>query len=332
MTRALGRPTALAPASTDASFRSYWRTGPIGATGRTLILMDAPPDREDIRPWIDVGSRLRSAGIAAPEVLAADAVQGFVLMGDLGATLYLDQLRDDPATADRLYGAALDALVTMQTEVPVRGLPRYNDARLAAELDLLPTWFLDRHLGVAANCEGLELFEATATALIAACNEQPRVFVHRDYHSRNLLELSPAGGNATPGVLDFQDAVCGPVAYDVVSLLRDCYIVWPQTQIAAWLEAYRQRLGGAGLDLAPSDLKRWFDLTGLQRHMKVLGIFARLNYRDDKPGYLADLPTVWNYVREVGQNYPETRAFVSWLSGQIADRELSRPLDEPCAH
>ncbi len=312
----------IRPASADASFRSYWR---IAGAGPTRIVMDAPPDKEDIGPWLDVAARLRQAGVHAPEVLAVDRAQGFVLMQDLGTRTYLPELRDN--TVDALYGDALDALLRMQATVDVAGLPVYDRARLVAEMELLPEWFLRRHLGFAPECEEWDVIEAAFTFLVHAAQEQPRAFVHRDFHSRNLLVLE-AGG---PGVIDFQDAVSGPLSYDLVSLLRDCYIEWDAERVDGWVEAYRIRLRAAHLldsEVDAQRFRRWFDLMGLQRHIKVLGIFCRLWYRDGKAQYLGDLPLVWRYAIGVARRYPELAAFASLLERALGARDITLPRTE----
>lgn len=312
--------TVPVPASADASFRSYYR---VARGDETFVVMNAPPDREDIRPWLDIGRRLRNAGLNAPEVLNADVVMGFVVMRDLGTRAFLDVL--DPGTVDALYHDAAQALVTMRRAVDGTGLPRYDAHRLRVEMELMPEWFLQRHLSVDPDCEGWECIESTFLALERAALIQPLTFVHRDYHSRNLM-LVP---DANPGIIDFQDAVLGPVTYDLVSLLRDCYIVWPEARVRAWAEDHRLRLAAEGLVDADRDSwQAWFDLMGLQRHVKVLGIFCRLWYRDGKPGYLADLPRVFDYVRGVAPHHPETRQLTAWLERVVRDRDLTRPIAE----
>jgi len=314
--RALGQPQlGLESASSDASFRSYWRTQ--GVTP-SRIVMDAPPDKEDLGPWLDIAQRLRRAGVNAPEVLAEDREQGFLLLSDLGTRLYLPAL--DAQSVEPLYGAALEALLQMQTRVDSSGLPAYDAARLSTEMELLPTWFLQRHLGIAPGCDW-DVIEAAFRMLIDNATEQPQAFVHRDYHSRNLLLSEPG-----PGVIDFQDAVHGPITYDLVSLLRDCYIAWPEDQVYAWAEGYRQRLHAAGIPTSDANtFRRWFDLMGLQRHIKVLGIFCRLWYRDGKAGYLKDLPLVWHYTRTVGLRYAETRPLITLLERAIGERDITAP-------
>ncbi len=326
---ALGGPLArVEPASADASFRSYWRLRL--ADDSSLLAMDAPPAQESIETWLEVGARLRRAGLHAPAVHAVDRAQGFVLMEDLGRRTYLQEL--DETSADDLYGEALEALLRMQQRVPVADLPPYDRARLVAELELMPAWFLRRHLGFEPNCEEWDVLEAAFTFLLHAALEQPRAFVHRDYHSRNLLICPPLAENpemlASPGVIDFQDAVAGPLTYDLVSLLRDCYIEWPPERVAAWSESHRRRLLEAGLLDAAVDarrFRRWFDLMGLQRHIKVLGIFCRLCYRDGKAGYLDDLPLVWRYVISVARAWPALGGLVDLLERARDERDLRLP-------
>ena len=326
------------PASSDASFRSYWRVAaPAQGAGASHVVMDAPPDREDLGRWLDIGARLRAAGLHAPAVLAVDRTQGFVLMEDLGARTYLPEL--NAANADALYADALDALLRMQTRVDTGGLPAYDRALLVAELERLPEWFLVRHLGFTPDCDDRAVIEAAFTFLVQAALEQPRGFVHRDYHSRNLLVVGAGGGSAAtalpgPGIIDFQDAVSGPATYDLVSLLRDCYIEWEPERVDGWMEGHRERLRRAhviGTDVDAARFRRWFDLTGLQRHLKVLGNFSRLWYRDGKPGYLSDLPLVWRHATAVAGRYPELAAFAALLERARAGRDLTRPRDEASA-
>jgi aminoglycoside/choline kinase family phosphotransferase len=310
----------IAPASTDASFRSYWR---VQAGSASLILMDAPPDKEPVAPWLDIAARLRGAGLHAPQVLASDTATGFVLMEDLGNRAYLPELT--AASADALYADALDALGRMQA-VDTSGLPAYDRTQLVTELELMPEWFLQRHLAFAPSCEEWDVIEAASTYLVHAALEQPRCFVHRDYHSRNLMIVD----DNNPAVIDFQGAMLGPIAYDLASLLRDCYIAWPGARVDAWVEAYRQRLIAAGIvNVEAAHFRRWFDLTGLQRHIKVLGIFCRLNYRDGKPGYLADLPRVFAYVAEVARQYPALVDFSTLLQRAVGGRDLTVPANTP---
>jgi len=282
--------------------------------------MDAPPEREDIRPWLDIARRLRGAGLNAPDVRAADEAHGFVLMSDLGAELYLPKLRE--AGPAGLYEDALDALFAMQSKVDASDLPPYDESRLVQEMELLSEWFLKRHLGFTPSCEEWDVVESAFRALVENARVQEQVFVHRDYHSRNLLVGEPGA----PGILDFQDAVRGPLTYDLVSLLRDCYISWPDEQVYAWVEEYRQRLVHAGLTrVDAATFRRGFDLMGLQRHIKVLGIFCRLWYRDGKRGYLDDLPLVWHYTRAVGKRYPEIAPLICLIEHALGERDIRAP-------
>lgn len=306
-------------ASSDASARSYWRVRT--ASGSTVV-MDAPPGSGDLGAWLDIDARLRDAGLNAPQVLAEDRAQGFLLLSDLGARQYLHDLTD--ANADALYGDALAALATMQARVDPHGLPRFDEPFIVRELELMPIWFLQRHLGIAIACEEWDVIEVAFRLLIDNATRQPQMFMHRDFHSRNLMVVP--GHN--PGIVDFQDAVLGPVTYDVVSLLRDCYIAWDDARVRDWAETQRRRLIEAGTLDAHIDAarwQRWSDLTGLQRHLKVLGIFCRLWYRDGKRGYLADLPRVWIYVREVASLYPELHDFMALLQRWIGEHDLTEP-------
>ena len=306
----------LLPASTDASFRSYWRTS---HAGQSWIVMDSPPAQEDPAPWLEIGARLSAAGLHVPEVRGHDLQQGFLLIEDLGSQLYLPALTD--TTVDALYADAMDALLCMQRDVDVTGMQAYDRAFLQRELEIMPEWFLGRHLGFAPGTEQREVMDAAFSLLLDSAQEQPRCFVHRDYHSRNLLVV----GDNNPGVIDFQGALHGPITYDLASLLRDCYIVWDRERVEGWAEHYRRRLQVAGLIDATVDTARflrWFDLIGLQRHIKVLGIFCRLHYRDGKHGYLDDLPRVYDYVTTVAARYPELALFARMLEDCVAGRDL----------
>jgi N-acetylmuramate 1-kinase len=310
----LADPTVeLEPASADASFRSYWRT--LGHRP-SRIVMDAPPGNEDLGPWLDVVERLCAAGLHAPQVFARDLEQGFLLLADLGRELLLPAL--NATSVEHLYRLVLDDLLAMQTRVDTRGLPPYDEPRLVAEMELMPTWFLQQHLGYTIACEEWDVIELAFRTLANDALAQPQVFVHRDFHSRNLL----LDGEQI-GIIDFQDAVRGPITYDLVSLLRDCYIAWPESRVYDWVEHYRQRLQQAGLtDADPQRFRQWFDLIGLQRHLKVLGIFCRLWYRDGKPGYLDDLPLVWRYLREVGGRYQSIQPLVALLERALGERDI----------
>mgnify|MGYP003471683605 FL=1 len=308
---------ALDSASADASFRSYWRGR---SAGKSWIVMDAPPAQEDTGPWLAMARRLTEAGLNAPRIHAVDAENGFVLMSDLGARLFLPELNE--SSVDALYNQALDALLQMQLNVRSDDLPAYDEQRLVAEMELMPTWFFERHLGFTPACEQWDVIESAFRALIDNAAAQAQVFVHRDYHSRNLM-ISDSG---QPGILDFQDAVHGPLTYDLVSILRDCYIAWPDERVYAWAESFRQRAEAAGLPTGTADrFRRAFDLMGLQRHLKVLGIFCRLYYRDGKAGYLNDLPLVWRYTRDIGRRYPETADLIALIEQAIGTRDITRP-------
>ncbi len=303
----------IAPASADASFRRYFR---VTRGQDSYIVMDAPPDKEDLGPFTNVARILLEIGLNAPMVLAREPRRGFLLLSDLGRRLYLDELVDVGA-ADRLYADALGALATLQTadHAMARKLPRYDHDLLLREMELMPEWFLRGHLrlqvGAAERSMLDELFEALAQSALA----QPVVFVHRDFHSRNLLVTA----QDNPGILDFQDAVQGPVTYDLASLLKDCYVAWPAARVRAWVSQYRGQLlaRGFALPASESEFIRWFDLVGLQRHIKVLGIFARLFYRDGKAQYLADLPRVLRYTTETAGQYAETARFAEFIARRI---------------
>ncbi|HEY3731823.1 MAG TPA: phosphotransferase [Steroidobacteraceae bacterium] len=304
----------LEPASADASFRRYFRAW--RADGSTRVVMDAPPDKEDIGPYLKVAALLAACGVHVPQVEAVDQGRGLVLLEDLGSVQYLTKLRAGQGI-DGLYAEALEALLRIQLRgrEAARELPPYDRATLEREMSLMPEWFCTRHLGLTLGDADSEVLRSTFDFLALEALAQPTVFVHRDYHSRNLMWLA----HDNPGIVDFQDALAGPVGYDPVSLLKDCYIDWPRAQVERWVGEYRARLRGAG-DLAGSserEFLRWFDLTGVQRHIKVLGIFARLWYRDGKHGYLADLPRTLAYVIDAAARYDEVSAFSRWLQRRI---------------
>lgn len=303
----------LEPASSDASFRRYFRAW--RADGATRVVMDAPPGKEDVGPFLKVAALLAGCGVHVPEVEAADVGRGFVLLEDLGSVLYLGRLRagDDP---EPLYADALAALRQMQLAGGAAAqLAPYDRVALEREMALMPEWFCERHLQLHLQPEDRAVLEASFELLTHEALAQPRVFVHRDYHSRNLLLL----GERNPGIVDFQDALAGPVTYDLVSLLKDCYIDWPRERVERWVGDYRARLAAAGGPAAQSAAQflRWFDLIGLQRHIKVLGIFARLWWRDGKSGYLTDLPRTLRYVVDAAGRYPELHAFALWLQRRV---------------
>ena len=290
------------PASSDASFRRYWR---VHGAGGSHIIMDAPPDKENCGPFIDVSARLVQAGLRAPAVLAQDLEHGFLLLDDLGTRTLLQDLR--PETVDRYYDSGMRSLLKMQTSVDGSGLPSYDELRLTAEMELMPQWYLQAHLGLQLTCGDWDTLEQSFGLLLRSARSQPQVFVHRDYHSRNLM--LGVSDDSELGILDFQDAVIGPITYDLVSLLKDCYVRWPTSRVDDWAERYRQMLAEQGVVVPErSTWLRAFDLMGLQRHLKVLGIFARLHHRDGKSGYLADLPRVHDYCLQVCDRYAELAA------------------------
>ena len=306
---------SVSVASADASFRRYFR---VHRGGDTWIVMDAPPDKEDTAPFIKIAKLLVDAQVNAPRVLAENRNEGYLLLTDLGVRTYLSEL-EGGIHVQELYDAALHTLERMQCGAQARPLPAYDASLLRRELDLFPEWFLGRHLGFIPNDTQLRTIESAFSLLIENALEQPQVFVHRDYHSRNLMITDGARQGTHPGVLDFQDAVRGAVTYDLVSLLRDCYVAWPNERVEAWVAKYRQQLSktdiGVGRDGA--EFQRWFDLMGLQRHLKVLGIFTRLWHRDGKRGYLKDLPRVMDYVMLVSAKYPELASLATFFERDV---------------
>lgn len=295
-------------ASSDASFRRYFR---VHVEQETWIVMDAPPTHEDINPFITIATFLYQHEIHVPKITAINHESGFLLLSDLGQRAYLDEL--DENTADTLYQAAIDSLLKIQQCPKNEGiqLPAYDRRLLQQEMMLFPRWYLEEHLKVTPP----DFLQSIFDLLIASALEQPQVVVHRDYHSRNLMHLT----NNSPGIIDFQDAVIGPITYDLVSLLRDCYISWPEEKIDQWIHYYfshAQRLGLLnGISIA--QFTKWFDFMGLQRHIKVLGIFCRLNYRDDKPNYINDLPLTSRYVQQISAKYPEFAELTTFLNQQL---------------
>ncbi len=291
------RTESLRPASDDASFRRYFR---VDAADTTMIAMDAPPPQEDCRPFVHAAQVLGEAGLSVPTVHEADLERGFLLLRDLGTRTYLDEL--SAATAPRLYGDALTALTRLQQASRGGVFPDYDRALLERELMLFPQWYIGRHRGFELASADQQVIARTFETLLANLLSQPRTYVHRDYHSRNLMVLA---GVDNPGVLDFQDAVFGPITYDLVSLLRDAYVVWPEEQVIDWAVRYWEMARRAKLPVHDDfgEFYRDFEWMGLQRHLKVLGIFARLNYRDGKSRYLADLPLVLEYVERTARRY-----------------------------
>ena len=288
----------LTPASEDASFRRYFR---VAGNDKSWILMDAPPEKEDCRPFVDIARQLGGLGLHVPEISAEDLEKGFLLLEDLGSLHYLDALNDE--TVDRLYGDALSALAVIQACGPRTGLPPYDKAMLLRVMELFREWLLGRHLNLELSSDEEQMLDETFEVLAANALEQPRVCVLRDYHSRNLMVT----GSPNPGILDFQDAVIGPVTYDLVSLLKDCYIDWPRSRVEDWVMGYFELAVQSGVlrNEHEDRFLRWFDLMGVQRHLKAAGIFSRLNARDGKPGYLGDIPRTLGYVVKLKKTYPE---------------------------
>jgi aminoglycoside/choline kinase family phosphotransferase len=281
----------LSPASEDASFRSYLR---LETDAESLIIMDAPPDREPCDQFIAVARKLRDAGLNAPEIIAQNPAEGFLVLTDFGGMDYLSQL--SPESEASLYGDALAALLLMQTRIDATDLPPYDATLLHREMDLFHDWFLGKLLGISLDQEQRLIWQSIKQTLIENALAQPQVFVHRDYHSRNLMKLD----THNPGILDFQDAVNGPITYDLVSLLRDCYIAWPPERVDQLAQDYYEFARVNDLvDVDAAQFMRWFNLMGIQRHLKAIGIFSRLKIRDGKPGYLKDIPRTLEYVRQV---------------------------------
>ncbi|MDZ7685044.1 MAG: phosphotransferase [Gammaproteobacteria bacterium] len=298
---------SLRVASDDASFRRYFRGE---AADRSFIFVDAPPAQEDSAPFVEISGLLRDAGINAAQVLAKDLGRGFMMLGDFGDRHYADALAmGDPARVEALYDDAIDTLVRMQG---IRGdLPLYDEKRLRDEMSLFTRWFLPRQLGLELDAGELALIERVMERMVENATGQPQVFVHRDYHCRNLMIVE----RGNPGVIDFQDAVIGPVTYDLVSLLRDCYYRFDPDFIRRRVDEFRKACGQG--KTPPEQFRQWFDWMGLQRHLKVAGIFSRLNLRDGKPRYLADIPLVVDYMVEVAGDYEELHEFRDWLRGRV---------------
>ena len=298
-----GREFALQTASADASFRRYFRA--VFADGGSAIVMDAPPSHEDCRPWLAVQQLFEAAGVHVPAVLAQDLQRGFLLLSDLGDTTYLQCLRQAGAgRADALYADAVLALVRIQAASRPGLLPPYDRALLTRELELFPEWYVGRHLGVALDAAQRQTLAQAFAAVLAVNLGEAAVFVHRDYHSRNLMLIEEG---ANPGVIDFQDAVYGPISYDLVSLFKDAYIAWEEEQTLDWLIRYWEAARRAALPV-PADFAEFhrnYEWMGVQRHLKVLGIFARLYHRDGKAGYLDDMPLVARHLHGTCTRYRE---------------------------
>ncbi len=299
---------SMEPASSDASFRRYFR---VHLAAGTQVVMDAPPSRETTEAFIRIAGLFKKAGLHVPDIFRQNPEQGFLLLEDLGSVSYLDSLQTD--NADDLYAAAMDSLFNLQSRTTVENcrLPEYDQALLSRELAIFYEWFLEKLLGIVMPAS---IRQAADAFLIESALQQPRVCVHRDFHSRNLMRLD----QHMPGVIDFQDAVIGPITYDLVSLLRDCYIRWPEQSVQSWLRQYYRRLREADMLLVDLEqFKRWFDLMGLQRHLKAVGIFSRLYLRDNKPGYLADIPLTMGYITDVCGLYPELQPLAAFLRQQV---------------
>ncbi len=297
-----GRPFSLAPASADASFRRYLRV--TFDDGATRIVMDAPPPHEDVRPWLHVQELFRAAGAHAPDVLAQDIERGFLLLSDLGSTTYLAALGTG-ADAEALYRAAIDTLIRIQRASRPGALPAYDRTLLKRELDLFPDWYLGKHVTIPFGDSERNALEAVFEKILAVNLAEPAVYVHRDYHSRNLMvDVEKPGA---PGVIDFQDAVYGPLSYDLVSLFKDAYVEWEEERTLDWLARYWETARKAGLPVRADfgEFFRDYEWMGVQRHVKVLGIFARLFHRDGKDGYLKDMPLVAKYLRATCARYGE---------------------------
>jgi len=297
------------PASEDASFRRYFR---VQARDGSFIAMDAPPAQEDSTPFIRVAGYLESMNLNAPRIVEADLEQGFLLLTDLGSTHYLDKLTVEPELAARLYSDALLAITQMQSRGTAYQalLPPYDDELLRIELSLFHDWLCEKHLGLGFSDDEENEWQDLCDLLVTNALDQPQVFVHRDYHSRNLMVTE----QQNPGILDFQDAVEGPLTYDLVSLLKDCYVRWPRQQVSAWLQEFYEGIEPSlQVRIDREQMQRYFDLMGAQRHLKAAGIFARLNHRDGKPGYMADVPRTLAYIVELEPLYEELRFLVRWI-------------------
>jgi len=308
-----GRAFNLTPASADASFRRYFRAS--FADGASLVVMDAPPEREDCRPWLHVQDLFHKAGAHVPEVLASDIAEGFLLLSDLGSTTYLAAFDADNTVG--LYRDAIDALVRIQCASRPNQLPPYDRALLQRELDLFPDWYIAKHLKLQLTDAQRNTLAAAFEKILAVNLAEPQVYVHRDYHSRNLMVTTP-----NPGIVDFQDAVYGPISYDLVSLFKDAYVEWPEDLVLDWVVRYWEKARKAGLPVRAdfADFYRDYEWMGVQRHIKVLGIFARLCHRDGKDGYLKDMPLVAKYLRTACERYRDLGPFLKLLD-ELEGRE-----------
>lgn len=301
------RPFTLQPASADASFRRYFRAS---FDDQTVIVMDAPPQHEDCAPFLRVAEILAATGVHVPEILAQNQALGFLLLSDLGNTTFLHALNDRIESAHQLYSEATDALVKMQLSHQADSLPVYDDVLLQKELDLFPDWYIAKHLQADLTEKQQAALRTVFSRILQNNLAQPKVLVHRDYHSRNLMVTSP-----NPGIIDFQDAVHGPITYDLVSLLKDAYVHWDEERILDWAIRYWEKARKARLPVSTdfAEFYRDFEWMGVQRHLKVLGIFARLNYRDGKAAYLNDMPLVMHYLRKACERYRELDPLLNLL-------------------
>jgi len=311
-------------ASSDASFRRYFR---VKTPEGQFIVMDAPPEKENIEPFIRIAELLARSHVNVPTIFQQNLTDGFLLLEDFGSQCFLDRL--NALNATELYQSAFNTLFNLQTNTAIQnsGLPGYNEPLLQRELAIFEEWFLNQLLDIEIPAS---IWETVRTILVNSALEQPVTCVHRDFHSRNLMVLD----DDSPGVIDFQDAVIGPITYDLVSLLRDCYIAWPNQQVELWMTQYYESLLQAELIACnPACFKRWFDLMGLQRHLKAIGIFSRLHLRDGKSNYLDDIPRTLNYVTTICTSYPELVEFSDFLQNQVlpAHKILSNfPREEVC--
>ncbi|UZE96676.1 aminoglycoside phosphotransferase family protein [Alkalimarinus alittae] len=324
----------IAPVSGDASFRRYFRVEQQqkGAPSLThqWIAMDAPPEKEDSRPFVAIARHWESLAIQVPHIKAFDLAQGFMLLSDFGNTLLLDTTITAPNKTESLYRSALNTLTHIQScsSPEDHALPPYDSTLLAREMELFREWLVSKKLGIELSPEDHDQLNKSFQFLIDEALAQPIVCVHRDYHSRNLMALS----DGSIGVIDFQDAVMGPITYDAVSLLRDCYIVLPASFIEQQLQAFHQATLDAGLHNADySQFQRWFDLMGVQRHLKAAGIFARLSLRDGKHDYLNDIPRTVNYIERVSSNYTQLNDFNHWLKAVVIPA-INHQLPPPATH
>ena len=300
----------LKPVSGDASFRRYFR---FKSKEQQFIAVDAPPDKENNEPFVNITHLLEAEGLRVPHIYYSSLDFGFFLLSDLGDILLLNIL--DDKNVDALYSNAFNALTIIQ-QTPAKSLPKYNQQLLLTEMELFREWFLKQQLNINLSSSENNLLDQVFTALVENALEQPQVFVHRDYHSRNLMKID----NSYPGIIDYQDAVCGPITYDLVSLLRDCYIEWPMTQVEKWALVYREKAIKENIikNIDEEIFVRWFNLMGIQRHLKAIGIFSRLNIRDNKQNYLQDIPRTLNYIKTISPKHSETQVLSEFIQDKVS--------------